>query len=133
MSDQDRPDNEGRTYGKAGGYNVEPGESVGGFDETQGGGAVQESGEYTGQTGTGYGRLPGSEGASLRDEVERRLKEDPFLDASEILILAEGDEIVLEGVVAAKADVQRAEHLAKSTPGVDRVRAKLSVRESPAG
>ena len=130
MSNDDRPNRDGETFGRAGGYNSEPGRSVGEFAEPEAGGAIPEGGEYTGQTGTGYGRLPGTEGAGLRDAVANRLQADPFLNASEIHVLAEGDEITLEGAVIAKADRKRAEHIAGETEGVRRVHNNLSFSDN---
>lgn len=126
MSNDDQPNRDGETFGRAGGYNSQPGESAGEFAEPRAGGAVPEGGEYTGQTGTGYGRLPGTEGATTRDVVAERLAADPFLDASGVQVLMEGDEITLEGSVTAKADRKRAEHIAEETEGVRRVHNRLS-------
>lgn len=135
MSDEEPPrgpgDRAGETYGRAGGYNTEPGQSAGGFgNEGEAGGVGPEPGGYTGQTGTGYGRTLGGDAdpdQALRDEVLARLAQDPFLDASQIEVSVSGGEVSLAGTVTAPRDKVRAEDLAKAGAGVKRLHNELRV------
>lgn len=134
MSDSDQG---GETYGRAGGYNSEPGESAGEFaDGGQAGSAPLEGTEYTGQTGTGYGRTAGGEteaDESLRAAISAKLDADPFLDATHIEVRVIDAEATLAGSVTARGDKRRAEDLAKDVPGVARVHDELSVQDASAG
>lgn len=139
MTDDDtrRPPPGGDTYGRAGGYNEEPGVSAGEFGGAGEAGdvAAPESGGYTGQTGTGYGRTLGGvteADAALRDSVVVRLGEDPFLDATDIQVSVAGGEVSLDGTVTARSDKRRAEDLAKAVDGVTQVHDSLKVIDSSA-
>ena len=127
----------GETFGRAGGYNPEPGRSVGEFgNDGHGGGVAPEDGAYTGQTGTGYGRTPGGEtdeDRRLREAVATRLEQDPFLDATHIEASVAEAEVTLAGTVSARGDKRRAEDLAKAVPGVARVHDHLSIRDASQG
>ena len=127
----------GESYGRAGGYNTEPGESVGDFgNEGQVGGVAPEGGGYTGQTGTGYGQTTGGRTEQddlVRQDVAARLEADPFLDATHIQVWVAEGEATLSGTVSARADKRRAEDLAKGTPGVSRVHDQLTVQDASKG
>ena len=125
------------TFGRAGAYNSEPGRSAGEFgNDGQAGGVAPEGAEYTGQTGTGYGRTPGGEtdeDRRLREEVTLRLESDPFLDASHIEASVADGVVTLSGTVSARGDRRRAEDLARAVPGVSRVEAHLAIQDASEG
>jgi osmotically-inducible protein OsmY len=182
---------EGQTYGEAGGYNQEPGQSYGGFGDGHAGGGYGGQGSsgqgaggygggqgYTGQTGTGYGQTAGGgygqahpqhEGGGqglwgrakhavsgvfgsgdapgggahrgrgpkgysrsderIQDDVNDRLTDDPFLDATHIEVGVQGGEVTLSGTVTARVDKRRAEDLADDVSGVKHVQNNLRVQE----
>jgi len=183
-------DREGESYGRAGGYNQEPGRSGGEFRGGRGGGGRSGGGfGYTGQTGTGWGRMPGGfspqdfdrmrehatglwgrskqamseafgedddrstepseaptgshrgrgpKGYSrsderIRDDVNDRLTDDPFLDATHIEVSVAGGEVTLAGTVTARGDKRRAEDLADEVSGVKHVQNNLRVQDASAG
>ena len=134
MSNDDQPNSKGETFGRAGGYDTESGESTGEFgDGGQAGGVVPEVGGYTGQTGTGYGTSAGGDGGAgvrMRDAVTARLDGDPFLDSTRIEVMMEGTEVRLSGLVTARGDRRRAEDLAKAVEGVTRVHDDLGVDDA---
>ncbi|MBW3617384.1 MAG: BON domain-containing protein [Proteobacteria bacterium] len=124
----------GETYGRAGAYNVEPGQSVGEFgNEGQVGGVPPEDGAYTGQTGTGYGRTAGGRSPDddrMREEITAKLDADPFLDATHIDVWVAEGEARLTGTVSARSDKRRAEDLAKTVSGVARVHDQLTIQDA---
>lgn len=139
MSDEDRRGSDaGESYGRAGGYNTEPGESPGEFRDGGRAGLGSETGQdgsYTGQTGTGYGTAVGVSDSDrlIRDAVEARLAEDPFLDASHIQISVSDGEVTLGGTVTARTEKRRAEDLAKGVGEVRQVHNALQVQDASEG
>lgn len=135
MSNEDRGG--GDSYGRAGGYNTEPGESAGDFgNDGQVGGVPPEDGGYTGQTGTGYGHTAGGrteEDDRLRQEIMAKLEADPFLDATHIEVWVAEGQPTLAGTVTARADKRRAEDLAKAVSGLARVNDQLTVQDASEG
>jgi osmotically-inducible protein OsmY len=66
----------------------------------------------------------------LREEISDRLRDDPDLDASDILVRVIDNEAILDGTVRSKRDAERAHHLASEVRGVVYVRDRLRVGRS---
>ena len=64
----------------------------------------------------------------VRDDVNDRLSDDSFIDASDIEVTCEGSEIVLTGTVSTKEEKRRAEDIAERVSGVKNVENRLKVR-----
>jgi hypothetical protein len=72
----------------------------------------------------------------IREDVNERLTEDPYLDATDILVEVAGGEVTLTGQVACREDKRRAERLAEEVSGVGDVQNSIRVRPDegrPAG
>ena len=63
----------------------------------------------------------------IREDVCERLADDDKLDASNIAVRMEGNEVILEGTVETKRDKRRAEDLVDNIPGVTNVQNHLVV------
>lgn len=81
------------------------------------------AGPYRGKGPKGYTRSVDR----IREDVCERLADDDKLDASNIAVRMEGNEVVLEGTVETKRDKRRAEDLIDSIPGVTNVQNHLVV------
>jgi osmotically-inducible protein OsmY len=70
----------------------------------------------------------------MTEDVNDRLTEDPYLDATDIAVAVEAGEVTLSGHVASREDKRRAERLAEDVSGVGDVQNNLRVRptEGPA-
>jgi len=66
----------------------------------------------------------------IRDDVNDRLTDDPFLDASHVEVLVEGGEVTLSGIVSSRSDKRRAEDLADNVSGVKHVQNNLRVESA---
>ena len=66
----------------------------------------------------------------LREEIVDRLRDDPDLDASDILVRVIDNEAILDGSVRSKRDAERAHHLANDVRGIVYVRDRLRVGRS---
>lgn len=75
-------------------------------------------------------RLRADDDEDLRDEICERLRDDPDLDASDILVRVIDNEAILDGTVRSKRDAERARHLANDVRGVVYVRDRLRVGRS---
>lgn len=64
----------------------------------------------------------------IKDDVNDRLSDDSFVDASEIDVTCEGCEVVLTGTVDTKEEKRRAEDIAERISGVRNVENRLKVR-----
>ena len=184
----------GQTYGQERARGEGGGQATGFQDH---GGYSQRSGEgqYTGQTGTGYGQTWGGSGFQggdygradlerrefrhggaapgpdegrtwwdktkdflsgddrsaggghrgrgpksysrsderIRDDVNDRLTDDPFLDATEVEVTVQGGEVTLTGSVSSRADKRRAEDLADNVSGVKHLQNNLRVETNAVG
>jgi osmotically-inducible protein OsmY len=69
----------------------------------------------------------------IHDDVNDRLTDDPFLDASHIDVRVESGEVTLAGTVTSRADKRRAEDLADEVSGVKHVQNNLRIQEATAG
>ncbi len=75
-------------------------------------------------------RMRHDDDEDLREEINDRLRDDPDLDASDILVRVIDNEAILDGAVRSKRDLERAQHLADDVPGVVYVRNRLRVGRS---
>ena len=66
----------------------------------------------------------------LREEIIDRLRDDPDLDAADILVRVIDNEAILDGSVRSKRDAERAHHLANDVRGIVYVRDRLRVGRS---
>jgi hypothetical protein len=64
----------------------------------------------------------------ILEDLNQRLHDDPWLDASDLEISSEGGEVTLTGTVPDKFSKRRAEDLAESIPGVTSVGNKLRIK-----
>jgi BON domain-containing protein len=71
--------------------------------------------------------------ADIRANVEERLKDAPYVDASTISVAVDGSEVRLDGTVSTLFAVSVARSLASNVPGVSRVQVQLRVAPAPRG
>jgi hypothetical protein len=64
----------------------------------------------------------------IREDVHDRLTDDPFLDATEIVVMVESGEVTLTGTVNSREDRRRAEDIVERLSGVDHVQNNLRVQ-----
>lgn len=64
----------------------------------------------------------------IRDDVNDRLTDDPYVDASEIDVSVQNREVTLSGTVHSRSDKRRAEDVAESVSGVTHVQNNLRVQ-----
>lgn len=64
----------------------------------------------------------------ILEDLNQRLHDDPWLDASDLEISSEGGEVILTGTVPDKFSKRRAEDLAESISGVRSVGNKLRIK-----
>lgn len=83
----------------------------------------QSSGEHRGKGPKGYHRSDDR----IREDVNDRLSDDPYLDASDIEVKVENNDVVLTGTVISREDKRRAEDLAERVSGVSNVENRLRV------
>ena len=69
----------------------------------------------------------------IRDDVNDRLTDDPFLDASDIEVMVDKGEVTLTGKVTSREDKRRAEDLADNVSGVKHVQNNLRLGRSDDG
>ena len=89
------------------------------------GGEDRPQGPHRGRGPKGYSRSD----ERIRDDVNDRLTDDPFLDATHIEVVVESGEVTLSGTVTARNDKRRAEDLAENVSGVKHVQNNLRVQE----
>ena len=79
---------------------------------------------HRGRGPKGYKRSDGR----IQEDINERLTEDPYLDATDIdVVVSEGD-VVLTGMVMSREDKRRAERLAEDVSGVGDVQNNLRLR-----
>ncbi|WP_269716502.1 BON domain-containing protein [Caulobacter sp. NIBR2454] len=83
-------------------------------------------GEHRGRGPKGYRRSD----ERIRDDVNDRLTDDAWLDASNIDVSVSESEVTLTGTVRSRDDKRRAENLAESISGVGHVQNNLRVNAS---
>lgn len=91
-----------------------------------GGGDVPGGGAHRGRGPKGYSRSD----ERILDDVNDRLTDDPFLDATHIEVAVQSGEVTLSGTVTARVDKRRAEDLADDVSGVKHVQNNLRVQEA---
>jgi hypothetical protein len=64
----------------------------------------------------------------IREDVNERLTDDPYLDATDIVVAVSGGEVTLSGAVATREDKRRAERLAEDVSGVSDVQNTIRLR-----
>ncbi|HYE51688.1 MAG TPA: BON domain-containing protein [Azospirillaceae bacterium] len=69
----------------------------------------------------------------IRDDVNDRLTDDPYVDASEIDVTVSGGEVTLSGTVDTRHAKRRAEDIAEEISGVTHVQNNLRVRQQQRG
>ena len=83
--------------------------------------------EHRGRGPKGYQRSD----ARIAEDLNDRLTDDPYLDASDIEVRVQDGEVTLSGEVARREDKRRAEDLADNISGVGHVQNNLRVRPQP--
>ena len=68
----------------------------------------------------------------IREDVNDRLSDDPFLDASDIEVTVSEGDVTLTGMVITRIDKRRAEDLAEDISGVKNVQNQLRVKQTTA-
>ncbi len=71
--------------------------------------------------------------ARIQEDINERLTEDPYLDATDIEVTVAGGDVVLSGIVPSREDKRRAERLAEEVSGVGDVQNNLRLRRADAG
>lgn len=103
-----------------------------GLDYRTGWGGLDYRGEHRGRGPKGYRRSD----ARIAEDLNDRLTDDPYVDASEIDVKVKDAEVTLEGFVSRREDKRRAEDLAETILGVGHVQNNLRVKPAssiPAG
>jgi osmotically-inducible protein OsmY len=85
--------------------------------------------EHRGRGPKGYRRSD----ERIKEDVNDRLSDDYYLDASEVEVSVENQEVTLTGTVSSRNDKRRAEDLAESVSGVTNVENRLRVKQSGYG
>lgn len=87
-----------------------------------------QSGRYRGKGPRNYNRSDDR----IKEDVNDRLSDDPFVDASEIEVTVSSGEVTLTGTVDHRSSKRRAEDLAESVSGVKNVENRLRVGQRSA-
>lgn len=134
-----------RDYGQAGSWGYREQGSEAGPEHTTGAGWSERMGQdWRHEDGGGSGRMAGPyrgrgpRGYTRSDErigedVNDRLADDPYLDASEIEVGVSGGEVTLSGTVDSRQAKRRAEDLVDAISGVKHCQNNLRVREREEG
>jgi osmotically-inducible protein OsmY len=89
----------------------------------------RRSGEHKGKGPRGYQRST----ERIREDVSDRLAEDDYVDASDIDIKVEDNEVILTGTVNSREEKRRAEDLVESISGVKNVENRIKVSRPDVG
>lgn len=89
----------------------------------------QADGEHRGRGPKGYRRSD----ERIRDDVNDRLTDDPWLDAQGIEVTVQDSEVTLSGSVRSRDDKKRAEAITETVSGVDHVQNNLRLDRGTAG
>jgi len=90
---------------------------------------MDEQREHRGRGPKGYRRSD----ERIKEDVNDRLSDDYYLDASDVEVAVENMEVTLTGTVRNRNDKRRAEDLAESVSGVTNVENRLRVKQSGYG
>ena len=85
----------------------------------------REMDEHRGRGPRGYTRSD----ERIREDVNDRLTDDGWLDASDVEVQVSSAEVTLTGEVASRAEKRRAEDIADSVSGVKHVQNNLRIRD----
>lgn len=85
---------------------------------------AERNGEHRGRGPKGYRRSD----ERIAEDVNDRLTDDPYIDASEIEVNVKAGEVTLAGFIFHREDKRRAEDLAESVAGVIHVQNNLRAR-----
>ncbi|MCW2244201.1 BON domain-containing protein [Azospirillum canadense] len=93
---------------------------------------------WRGDSGAQHHRGRGPKGYTrsderIREDINDRLTDDPYLDASDIEVTVSGSEVTLSGSVEDRRAKHRAEDLAESVSGARHVQNNLRVRQMMGG
>jgi osmotically-inducible protein OsmY len=83
----------------------------------------QMSGQHKGKGPKNYSRSDDR----IKEDVNDRLSDDPFIDATEIDVTVSNGEVTLSGIVDHRSTKRRAEDLAESVSGVKNVENRIRV------
>jgi osmotically-inducible protein OsmY len=86
------------------------------------------AGQHRGRGPRGYSRSDDR----IRDDVNDRLTDDPYIDASEIDVSVQNSEVTLSGTVDSRQVKRRAEDIVENISGVKHVQNNLRVRQQAA-
>ena len=89
----------------------------------------QRSGQHRGRGPKGYTRSDDR----IREDVNDRLSDDPFVDASEIEVMVSSCEVTLTGTVDSREAKRRAEDVAEQVSGVKHVQNNIRVQQPSTG
>jgi len=90
---------------------------------------MDEQREHRGRGPKGYRRSD----ERIKEDVNDRLSDDYYLDASDVEVAVQNSEVTLTGTVRNRNDKRRAEDLAESVSGVTNVENRLRVKQSGYG
>jgi len=96
-----------------------------GDDEAQRRRRMDEQREHRGRGPKGYRRSD----ERIKEDVNDRLSDDYYLDASDVEVQVQNTEVTLTGTVRSRNDKRRAEDLAESVSGVTNVENRLRVKQ----
>jgi osmotically-inducible protein OsmY len=96
-----------------------------GDDEAERRRRMDEQRQHRGRGPKGYRRSD----ERIKEDVNDRLSDDYYLDASDIEVMVENTEVTLTGTVRNRNDKRRAEDLAESVSGVTNVENRLRVKQ----
>jgi len=96
-----------------------------GDDEAQRRRQMDEQRQHRGRGPRGYRRSD----ERIKEDVNDRLSDDYYLDASDVEVNVENTEVTLTGTVKNRSDKRRAEDLAESVSGVTNVENRLRVKQ----
>ena len=86
---------------------------------------MDEQRQHRGRGPKGYRRSD----ERIKEDVNDRLSDDYYLDASDVEVMVENTEVTLTGTVRNRSDKRRAEDLAESVSGVSNVENRLRVKQ----
>lgn len=96
-----------------------------GDDEAERRRRMDEQRQHRGRGPKGYRRSD----ERIKEDVNDRLSDDYYLDASDVEVMVENTEVTLTGTVRNRSDKRRAEDLAESVSGVTNVENRLRVKQ----
>ena len=86
---------------------------------------MDEQRQHRGRGPKGYRRSD----ERIKEDVNDRLGDDYYLDASDVEVMVENTEVTLTGTVKSRSDKRRAEDIAESVSGVTNVENRLRVKQ----